>query len=148
ALHRLETCLAEPAQLAHRPEGGLQASARVVNDRCRQQVSDRLSALGTPRTLSANVGLVSPSASQQEAARGDSLDLPAYRTLIGRFAGSSTARNDAAVESARTLGSWALARASAAFAETRELDRLMSAWTPARLRTLDVDRMTMWLDVA
>ena len=48
---------------------------------------------------------------------------------------------------AHAFGSWAEARSSGALAEARELERLVSAWTPERLGTLDVDRMTMWLDV-
>lgn len=45
------------------------------------------------------------------------------------------------------FGVWARARAAAALAEARELEQLLSTWTPDRLGTLDVDRMTMWLDV-
>jgi hypothetical protein len=151
-LHRLEPCLAEPAQLARVSDGGLHARVRVRDDRCRGRVIERLVALGGPPALRIDVVLASaPPAASAEPFQGDVVELPpAYRTLIDRFSAASaatTVKGETAAGAARTLGSWAQARSSGALAEARELEGLVSAWTPARLAALDVDRMTMWLDV-
>jgi DNA-directed RNA polymerase specialized sigma24 family protein len=151
ALHRLEACLVEPAQLARLPDGGLQARARVRDDRCRARVIERLATLGTAPSLRTDVVLVAAPAASPQLFESDIRQLPpAYRTLVDRFSALSTAATvsgDTAADAARSFGAWAEARSSGALAEARELEGLASAWTPDRLGTLDVDRITMWLDV-
>jgi DNA-directed RNA polymerase specialized sigma24 family protein len=149
ALHRLEPCLAEGAQLARGSDGGLHVRASVRDTGCRARVVQRQAALGKPPALRIDVALAAVPAASAEL-RADVRQLPsAYRTLADRFGTQSTAAagDEAALDAARAFGSWAEARLSSALAEARELDRLVSAWTPDRLRTLDVDRMTTWLDV-
>jgi hypothetical protein len=114
-------------------------------------VVERLAALGRPSALRIDVVLATSPAAPAPPFHGDVLELPpAYRTLIDRFSAASTAaaiNGETTLDAARSFGAWAEARSSGALAETRELERLVSAWPPERLGALDVDRMTMWLDM-
>ena len=151
ALHRLEACLSEPPQLARAPNGSLQARAGAPDALCRSRVVERLAALGRPPALYVDVVLAAaPAASSAPVTVAVDELPPAYRTLADRFgapAATTASGGEKATDAARAFGSWAQARASGALAEARELERLVSAWTPERLRTLDVDRITMWQDV-
>jgi DNA-directed RNA polymerase specialized sigma24 family protein len=152
ALHRLETCLVNPAALSRTADGGLHASGAARDEGCRARVIGRLAAFGRAPGLSVDIALAAaPAISSPIADRAALHQLPAYRALIDRFrqaSGTSTEAVEAAVDdSARTFGAWALERSASALAHARELERLTNAWMPERLGTLDVDRMTMWLDV-
>jgi hypothetical protein len=138
ALHRLEPCLDEPSELLRTSNGGLRVRATAIDEACRERVTERLLGLGRPPVLNVDVGVVATASGPPEQSGGDVAELsPAYRALVDRFGAPS----------ARALGRSALARSARALAEAEELERLTASWTPARLRALDVDRMTMWADV-
>lgn len=155
-LHRLETCLEAPAEIASGANGPLAVTARADAGACRDRVRQ---AVDSQRDgdLRASIRFVPPpphASSSVDVTAAQLEALPAYRTLIARFAAAGLqnpqgprAGDDAAAIAARAFGTWALEHARRAHEEVLHLDGLTSRWSVEALAALDVDRVARWQDV-